>query len=191
MLGNRMKRREQRMEFVGDAVITLVVRELVYKKYPHATEGDLTKMVSQVVSNKNLARFSDKRNCSTKQRADEFEIRVGRRYLDLGFLETKQWLIDKLGLNKIKNFKTIDIDYKSVLQQLVQTVDKTKPKYSVHVEGDGETHFEIKCKCLDTESKGRAITRKEAERAAARHALKRLKRSYEKKYPKLFSNLKL
>jgi dsRNA-specific ribonuclease len=78
-----------------------------------------------------------------------------------------------------------------VLQQLAQAVDKTKPVYTILKEGNGEDTFKVCCKCLNETTFGKAITRKEAERLAAKTILKSLKKVYSKEYPKLFSNLKL
>lgn len=180
------------MEFVGDAVITLVVRELVYKKYPHSSEGDLTKMVSQVVSNKNLAKFSKVRNRSTKQKADLFELKVGQMYFKDGYEATKTWLIDIMGLNRISDFRTIQIDYKSVLQDLSWYVNKIMPEYNRTELGDKtKPMWEIECICLGEVIKVKGFTVKATHQKAAKKVLAAVKIKYQSIYPKLYKDLNL
>ena len=147
----------ERLEFLGDAVIGLVVTERLYSAYPEEREGSLSKIKSVVVSRAALAKRAEEMGLSNplqlgvgetkaggKKRqsilAAVFESFVGAMYLDLGFeaarafvAEHLQPLIEEIGSGDEAQ------DHKSKLQELAQRVTGIIPRYHV-VRSDGPDH---------------------------------------------------
>lgn len=181
----------ERLEYLGDAVLELVISEYLYKntEYP---EGEMTKLRSgYVCENANyeyaielglndylLLGHGEEENGGRTRKAivaDIFESFIGALFLDQG-LDTAKRFIYKVVIPKIED-KTLDLftDYKSVLQELVQT-DKRSLVYEV-IDESGPSHdktFTIIVKIDDiVYGKGIAKSKKEAEQLAARDALKK------------------
>lgn len=139
----------ERLEFLGDAVLELCISEALYQRFPHEREGVLTAMRSQLVNQQRLAELSRSIHLNThislgkgeenqKGRekdtvlSDAFEALLGAVYLDGGLVSVQQvvrHLFDPLwalldGQPKVK-------DYKSVLQELTQDIFKERPSYSL------------------------------------------------------------
>ena len=126
----------ERMEFLGDSVIGLVVSEVSYGARPEMTQGPLTKMKSNLVSTTSLADLARKYDFPNYIRVgnsfsgdiskanhlleDVFEAFFGALYLDQGFEAARKLLID-IFINIIKNYNIEDsTDYKSKLQEEMQ-----------------------------------------------------------------------
>lgn len=106
------KNSNERLEFLGDAVLGCVVAEILFKKYPYKGEGFLTEMRSKIVSRAHLNQLSKKlglneliqydtrmMNYANKQGSllgDAFEALVGAIYLDKGYVFTKNFLITRI-----------------------------------------------------------------------------------------------
>ncbi len=122
----------ERLEYLGDAVLSAIVGEFLFKKYPHKGEGFLTEMRSKMVSRANLNRLSIKIGLSnlieyTKERAgeghfasvdgDAFEALVGALYLDKGYACTYRILTKKLFSTymDIDGLENTDWNYKGKL----------------------------------------------------------------------------
>ncbi|HXG30293.1 MAG TPA: ribonuclease III [Thermodesulfobacteriota bacterium] len=182
----------ERLEFLGDAVLGCVVARFLYDRFPEASEGKLSKMRSAIVSRFNFARFAvdlgiDKEILLGKGEeltggrkresnlAGAFEALIGAVYLDGGYRRVFQ-VISRL-LKDCLDRKEIFIDYKTRLQELAQKQYKIMPKYKVVLE-EGPPHD----KCFHVEVKvarkvlGRGLGRnkKEAEQAAAKEGLENL-----------------
>ncbi len=181
----------ERLEYLGDAVLELIMSEYLYLN-TEEEEGQMTKLRAHYVCENALYEYSLKLGLNEylllgkgesenggKVRkaivADIFEAFTGALFLDKG-IETVKKFIYKYIIPIIEN-KEIDFfdDYKSVLQELVQT-DKRSLEYSV-VDEEGPAHnktFTVVVKIDDvTYGKGVAHSKKEAEQMAAKDALSR------------------
>jgi ribonuclease III len=183
----------QRLEFLGDAILQLVVTEALFKLFPNSPEGDLTKLRSRVVSRKALARFAmlihlgdyvmlgkgeeatgGRRRLSTL--ADAFESLVGAVYLDTG-LEKVRELILRLFEKEIKSMVECpeERNPKGELQECLQAIHPTAPVY--HIVGEsGPDHrrvFQAEVKWQGRLlASGKGKSKKEAEARAAAEALR-------------------
>jgi len=182
----------ERLEFLGDAILGCIVARFLYDHFPEASEGKLSKMRSAIVSRFNFARLAgelgiDKEILLGKGEeltggrkretnlAGAFEALIGAIYLDGGYRKVFQ-IISRL-LKKCLQQKEIFIDYKTKLQELAQKQYKIMPKYKVVFE-EGPPHD----KCFHVEvkvarkvlGKGHGRNKKEAEQAAAKEGLENL-----------------
>jgi ribonuclease-3 len=185
----------ERMEFLGDSVLSLVVNDYLYHRYPDKTEGELTKMKSVVVSKQVLAHLAKKINLGpfvlvsdNAQRAgvstmdsvlsDTLEAVFGAVFIDGGFESARRVILEVLPDN-IGDvvYKEESINYKSLLQEYIQALHKVPPRYRVHSttgpDHDKEFAVEVVVKgnILGT---GSGKTKKHAEQEAAREAYRRL-----------------
>jgi ribonuclease-3 len=182
----------ERLEFLGDAVLGCVVARFLYDRFPEASEGMLSRMKSALVSRVNFARFARELGINHEillgkgeeltggrdresNLAGAFEAVIGAIYLDAGYRKASQ-IISRLLKDCLEN-KEIFIDYKTRLQELVQKHYGTRPKYKVILE-EGPAHN----KCFHIEVKvGRRVlgrgsgkSKKEAEQSAAKEGLENL-----------------
>jgi ribonuclease-3 len=182
----------ERLEFLGDAVLGLVVARLLYDHYPRASEGKLSKQRSAIVSRVNFAKFTrelgiDKQIILGKGEeitggrdresnlSGAFEAIIGAIYLDGGYRKVFR-VISKLIKNSIDE-KDLFIDYKTKLQEIAQKKYKQIPRYRV-VHEEGPPHK----KCFHVEVKimrrvlgeGMGSNKKEAEQSAAKEGLNKL-----------------
>jgi len=190
--GQGPRESNERLEFLGDSVLGLVTSEFLYRAHPDEHEGQLTKTKSLLVSKAILSRRAlamglgrfvlmshSEVESGGRQRlsilADAFEAVIGAIYLDQGFEAARafihQWLL--------KDTKAIASDerhanYKSHLQEYVQSTFHTHPVYRIRSEfgPDHSKHFVVDVlvgkRALGS---GRGRNKKEAEQAAARNAL--------------------
>ena len=171
----------ERLEFLGDAVLELVTSEYFYL-YTNYKEGQMTKLRASYVCEKALATYAKKigidkyirlghgqiHNLNDTIIADVFEAVVGAIYLDQGFDIAKNY-IDTIIIPYIKKNIDFNADYKTRLQELVQTGRKSL-EYEV-VKETGESHkktFEVVVKIDDIiYGRGKGSSKKEAEQMAA------------------------
>lgn len=181
----------ERLEFLGDAVVELIISEYLYKNTEYE-EGKMTKYRSHYVCENANFEYSSRLGLNEylklghgeqerggKYRkaivADIFESFIGAMYLDLGFDEVKKFIYKHI-IPLIED-KSIDFfdDYKSVLQELVQT-DKKSLEYVV-IDETGPAHdktFTVEVKIDNiVYGQGTAHSKKEAEQIAAHDALKK------------------
>ncbi|MCD4718726.1 MAG: ribonuclease III [Desulfobacula sp.] len=186
----------ERLEFLGDAVLGLCIGHVLMEKSPLKKEGELSKLRSNLVSEPALAdmarlidlgRFIRLGKGETLSRgfdknsilSDTFEAVIAAVYLDAGF-DTVYRLIHDLfseTLEKILSNEKI-VDYKSMLQEFVQEQGAITPQYVVLNETgpDHDKIFEISLNLFNIESKGLGKTKKAAEQDSAKKALKILKK---------------
>jgi len=186
----------QRLEFMGDAVLGLVIGEFLMEQSPDMKEGDLSKMRAGLVSEPGLATMARKIDLGrfiflgkgewlsggTKKNsilADTFEAVMAAIYLDLGFIKTSQ-LIKGLfqdEVDYISSKTTVVDDYKSLLQEYVQEMGQRAPRYAVSGERgpDHAKTFEINLMVCSIQATGVGKSKKAAEQDAAEKALKGLK----------------
>ena len=181
----------ERMEFLGDSVIGLVIAEYLYNLLPDCDEGDLTKMKSFVVSTDGLAdaakacgldRFlAVGRGILMKDAvprsliADVFEGVVGAVYLDRGYETVRLYVLDLLGPHIKEALSDRGArNFKSVLQQVAQRDFGETPFYEVLRESGPEHSRVFEVVAVVGRRRfgvARAATKKEAEQAAAKLAL--------------------
>ena len=190
-LGDTLLRDNERLEFLGDAVLNLIVGHILMRSYPDLKEGDLSRSRANLVNESQLAEMArsfdlglyiqlGKGEIQTDGReknsilADTFEALMASIYLDGGFdaafhiIETNfQPLIEQLHTAANNN------DYKSQLQEKVQVEHGSMPDYSI-IREDGPDHdktFLVALKVLNIETQGSGKSKKAAEQDAARLAL--------------------
>ncbi|HEX5131605.1 MAG TPA: ribonuclease III [Candidatus Krumholzibacteria bacterium] len=192
---NGEMRSNERMEFLGDSVLSLVVNDYLYHRYPEKSEGELTKMKSVVVSKQVLAHLAKKINLGAfvlvsdnAQRAgvstmdsvlsDTLEAVFGAVFIDGGFESARRCILAVLpdNLNEVV-YKEESINYKSLLQEYIQALHKVPPRYRVQSttgpDHDKDFVVEVVVKG-NTLGQGSGKTKKIAEQEAAREAYRRL-----------------
>ncbi len=186
----------ERLEFLGDAVLGFVTAEHLYRKFTERDEGFLTRVRAKIVNGQALARFAERLNLgplillsenmdqsggreNPTILADAFEAVIGALYLDLGeeaargFIEEK--ILKELNLEDLADQRD---NYKSLLLEHAQSLGWAQPLYRVTDE-EGPSHektFTVEV-LLNGESYGRGVARnkKTAEQEAAGEALDRLR----------------
>lgn len=181
----------ERLEFLGDSVLSIIVSEHIYKNFPNLPEGQLTRLRASLVCEKTLCEFSkqlqvgdclllgkgERANGGSERPsilADAFEAILAAIYLDGGMEPAKRHVLrfvqSELSHLEHENFK----DYKTELQEIIQRNPEEKLTYVLTGES-GPDHD----KCFTVEvhlnsnviGKGSGHSKKNAEQAAARQAL--------------------
>ena len=184
----------ERMEFLGDAVLDVVISDFLYRKHAELNEGDLTRIRSYLVNMNSLADTARELGIgeyiflSREERADgggdkasiladALEALIGAVYLDQG-LEQAGGLCLRLFEARLEEAVsgTLDYDYKSRLQELVVKEKGTLPRYRLREEGpDHRKTFHATVYIAERKmGNGSGSSKKEAEQAAAREALDRI-----------------
>lgn len=193
---NPRPQHNQRLEFLGDSVLSLVVSTHIYKTCPQMDEGELSKLRAFLVCEETLAQLATENhlgdhlllgkgeiNLDGEENpsilADAFESVLGAYYLDQGFAKVTE-LLGRLLINRIPELTAdgIDRDYKTRLQEVVQKDGPVEIDYE-QVSAEGPSHnrtFVMRVLVSQEErGRGRGRTKKEAEQRAAREALKACK----------------
>jgi ribonuclease III len=188
----------ERLEFLGDAVLGFVVGEMIFRSFPNLQEGALSKIKAHLVSANMLAakgralgigRFlrmgaGEARSGGAEKLsllADGFEAVVAAIYLDGGIAATEVFL-RRVFEPEVSGIDIGDLsfhDYKTTLQETAQSLGLPLPEYRV-VEESGPDHekaFEVELLWDgDPFSRGNGSSKREAQRKAAKEALKKLGR---------------
>ena len=176
----------ERLEFLGDAVLELIISDYLYNE-KHLEEGTMTKMRASYVCEAACCTYAKQLGLDTYIRlgsgevsanttilADVFESFIGAMYLDQGIEFTKMIVMDiiKTYIEKKVDFSH---DYKSELQELVQTVRKSVIYEIIDERGPAhDRSFTCQVKVDDiVMGMGTGSSKKAAEQAAAREALKK------------------
>ena len=184
----------ERLEFLGDAVLELIVTEYLYSEYPHHNEGDLTAYRSALVNAVTLGGVADSLSFNDLLRlskgeakdvsrarssilADAYEAFVGALYLDQGYDTVKSFIMKTL-LGKTDEIirKGLYRDAKSFVQEKSQELYGVTPSYRVlHEEGpDHDKIFRVGIYFNDDLiAEGEGKSKQEAETGAARSALEK------------------
>jgi ribonuclease-3 len=185
----------ERLEFLGDAVVNLIVSQALYARHPEDDEGDLSARRAAIVSTNGLARLAGRIDLgsalmlgagesrrSGRRRptllASSFEALIGAVYLDVGLGPVQDWLIELAGPELEADAPIMALKSpKSRLQELTQRTAGARPSYHLlDVTGpDHEKTFRIEVS-VDGEvlGVGEGSSRRTAETAAAAQALERL-----------------
>jgi len=186
---NGEKVNNERLEFLGDAILDAVVSDYLYEKYPFEAEGFLTEMRSKIVKGEKLQElatlihidsFISVNNISPKGKTrifeDAFEAFIGAIYLDKGYNTTYKFIINKIIKTHINlpELEKINLNYKS---QLIEWAQKYKKQVRFNSFNDPEFNKQFIAEIiLDKENicKDRGSSKKEAEQKAAKKALNKL-----------------
>ncbi len=192
---NAAMEHNERLEFLGDAVLELCVTKQLFERFPHAREGELTKMRARLVSKPTLALVAKELGLDRhlllgkgeeeqggRERpsllANVVEALLGAIFLDQGFEAAGNWVVwvfderwpDAVGAEEVR-------DYKSRLQELTQKLYKMRPLYNL-VDSSGPEHekmFTVQVLLPDgREVIARGSSMKKAEQKAAGNALRLL-----------------
>ena len=190
-LGTDMKDNE-RLEFLGDAVLDLVIGHILMQRYPDMNEGDLSRMRAILVNESQLATIAYKidlgryvklgkgeiqTNGKEKKSilADTFEAVIAAVYLDGGFDAVFKIINAHFSsLFHLVSAPAADHDYKSRIQELVQETHNAAPVYRV-ISASGPDHdktFRVQLKVYEVVVEGIGKSKKAAEQDAAKKALK-------------------
>ena len=186
----------ERVEFLGDAILEYIISRKLYDKLPLVKEGELTKKRARIVCEESLCKVIEENNlsdclrlgkCELKMKnrkkdamlADMFEAILGAIYLDAGFETAEQIclkLLDKTIEDEINN-KTENHDYKTRLQEEIQKEKNKKIEYKL-IKEEGPAHdriFYVEVLISDVKmGEGNGKTKKEAEQKAAKAALQNI-----------------
>lgn len=182
------------MEFVGDSVLGLVIAEQLYAAHPKGSEGDLTLMKHHLVSTTTLGRIAEGLGLGEFIRVGRGEEKTGGRkkqallantleaviaavFLDSGYIPARVFIgrifADELKKATPKN----SVDYKTLLQELLQSEKLSAPSYNV-IKTDGPPHdrvFSVEAIWATGTARGTGNSIKSAEMMAAAEALNILK----------------
>lgn len=183
----------ERLEFLGDAVLELVITDYLFLKYPNKNEGDLTNYRSALVNADLLSKAAEKLGVNdflllskgeSKEAgrgryyilADVYEAIVGAIYLDGGYEEAHKFIAETLFLyvEDVVN-KNLWQDAKSLFQEKVQETKGVTPYYKVTKEEGPDHDKKFTCGVFLTDkliAKGEGLSKQEAEQSAAKAGLK-------------------
>lgn len=187
------KESNERLEYLGDAVLGMVVAEYLFKKYPFKDEGFLTELRSRIVSRDSLNNVArkigipdivkyDKRRKTPNSHKSLFgntlEALVGAIYVDKGFNASKKFVINKL-LKPHYNIEEIIATTKNYKSKLIEWCQKqSKAANFNHVKTIDKGYYKefVIELCLDEEpiAQGHGLSKKKAEQDAAREACTKL-----------------
>jgi len=185
----------ERLEFLGDSILSFIVSDHLYKTYPDFDEGILTNLRSLVVNTKSLAKTAKKLNFGESLKlsrgeedsggrendsilANTFEAVIGSLFLDQGIESVRTFLYAVL-IPEIEEYvqKKVFKDPKSLLQEYVQARKQNSPLYKV-LQEEGPAHakqFTIGVFVGDTKlGEGKGKSKQEAEEHAAEEALEKI-----------------
>ncbi|NRD22299.1 ribonuclease III [Winogradskyella litoriviva] len=184
-LGNAVN--YERLEFVGDAMLSSVIAAYLFEEVPHGDEGYLTKMRSKIVSREHLNKLGEElglidlvqsriptSNFGDNIHGNLFEALVGAIYLDKGYNTCEKFIFKRV-INPHVDIETLEgrvISYKSLLIEWCQK-EKNTFDYQVYEDtgNDELKHFSVKLTINDkVVSKARATSKKKAEEKASKRA---------------------
>ena len=196
--GQKVQRCNERLEFLGDSVLSVIVSEFLFSEYPDEPEGRLTRMRSELVCEKALAAYSEKialgdllflgkgeekggARTRPSTLSDAYEALIAAVYLDAGEGREAKEAIKKYLMPAVTE-RIAELfsgwngaDYKTLLQQTVQSDSKGELLEYVPVGEEGPDHAKIFTVEARVDSNvfgtGRGKSKKEAEQMAAREAL--------------------
>ncbi len=183
----------ERLEFLGDAVLGMVVAEYLYRNYPERLEGDLTRMRADMVCETSLAAAANRVELGKHMLlgngeeqgggrtrasilADAFESVIAAAFLD-GGMDAAKGIIERFILTNVPAKKMQNQDYKTALQELVQKKRNQTITYELVSESgpDHDKSFTVELRLNGKKiGEGTGSSKKRAEQDAARVALNKL-----------------
>lgn len=175
---------QERLEHLGDAVLQVCITHLLFKKFPHESEGVLTKMRTNIVNGATLAQIGRRMNLDDlvvvsklannalshdRLYEDTFEALVGAVYIDLGLDECMKFVAFHVEHEMDSETLICDTNYKDLLRK---TINKRKMQSLRYVTENREGVFVCQLSCGDIMlSEAEGTTKKRAEMEAAHNAL--------------------
>jgi ribonuclease-3 len=180
----------ERLEFLGDSVLGFVTAEYLFEKYPSRPEGEMTRIRAELVCEQSLAATAEalelgsvlllgkgeEQNGGRTRKsilADAVEALLAAIYLDGGIVPARAFVLDHILAEK----PTELTDYKTALQELVQSTGGVSPQYKI-IDEYGPDHAKTFVARVEIEGKpageGSGRTKKEAEQSAAKAAMESL-----------------
>ncbi len=178
----------ERLEFLGDAVLDAAISEILFKRFPSADEGFLTQMRTKIVNGKKLTElakilhldnliFHHSKTITERIYEDAFEALIGAIYIDRGFKYVKQFVLQKIMVEHINlnKLRFVNNNFKSKIIEWSQ-------KYKIQIEFITDTESEFSkdfiCKLVingNVVSEGKGVSKKTAEQTASENALNKIK----------------
>ncbi len=190
----KVKDHNERLEYLGDAVLGCIIAEYLFKKFPFKEEGFLTEIRSRLVNGEHLATLARKIGLSTliehdkRQRGsqlarssmhgDAMEALVAAIFLDRGFTDCRKFVISKLIIPHIDldSIVELNVNFKSQLIEWAQRQNK-KANFEI-VDEKGASHYKEFVAEVIVDGKvmgrGKGMSKKKAEQAAAENAMSNL-----------------
>ena len=183
----------ERLEYLGDAILGAIIADILYKYFPNKDEGFLTQIRSKIVSRESLNKLAvkiglDKQvisnvnlNNNKHIYGDAFEALIGAIYLDQGYLKTKVFIENQVFRKHInlEEVVTVETNFKS---KLIEWAQKNKKDVFFDTQEDGvDKALRLPLFISEVEveevimGKGIGTSKKEAQQKAAREALKRIR----------------
>ena len=185
----------ERLEFLGDSVVSFVTSERLYARYPQHQEGELTRLRSSLVRRETLSRVAMKLKLGDYLQLGKgeeesggrlrpatlcavFEAVVGAIYLDQGIDKVREFILNVL-VSELDNYDTLDVvkDAKSRLQEFAQNTFSNTPRYKTY-SSTGPDHAKYFTQVVTIKRKaigaGEGFSKQEADQLAAAMALFRL-----------------
>ena len=193
----------ERLEFLGDALLNCAIATLLYERFTHLPEGDLSRLRAALVNQTSLSQVAEALGLGDRLRlgegelksggfrrpsilADAVEALLGAVYLDGGFEAARRVVEHVLGgkLESVGN-KPVDKDPKTALQEHLQALGLALPRYAVQ-KTEGEAHeqtFIVECRVddLGAAATGKGPSRRAAELGAAEAVLQLLEKVAKKR----------
>lgn len=179
----------ERLEYLGDAILDAIVGDFLYHKFPKEDEGFLTQTRSKIVNGENLSELASKIGLTehiksqisnpkgrNKINEDAFEAFVGAIYLDKGFECTKNFILNKVLRNYINILELVNID-KNYKSQLIEWGQKYKKNVTfTTVQDDDNPKYFIAYAKIDDKifGTGTGLSKKIAEQNAAHETLQKV-----------------
>ena len=186
----------ERLEFLGDSMLSIVISSFLYKKFPHAREGELTKYRAKIVSRVNLNRIGEKMglihlmdldnkvNFGSNIHGNLLEALIGAVLVDRGHKKCRNFILNKIleTYVEIDQLQHVILSYKGLLVEWGQKTKKNVRFETVSDEGlDPEFNYTTQIYCDEKQIvKARGISKKKSEETAARRAfhIMNLKRNF-------------
>lgn len=184
----------ERLEYLGDAILGSIVAEVLYELYPHKNEGFLTKTRSRIVNRSLLNSIAHQMHlqvwvktkslndiAQTSILGDALEALIGAVYLDKGYIKCKQFVVEKI-LNQYIDIRKIankDTNYKSLLIEWGQKHKQSVNFITEELHGLSEDAIKFKAKAFTDEKllgEGEGVSKKEAQQNAAKQAIKNIEK---------------
>ena len=188
------KQSNERLEFLGDSILSLIIADELFYRYPEMKEGDLSHLRANLVNGEVLADLAQElqignaiqfgneelHSSGRKSRfilADTMEAIIGAMYLDSGFVVTQRHVLEWFN-SRLDSITEIEKDPKTRLQELLQMQKKSLPVYDI-IETTGAAHsitFKVSCSIADNNETtiGSGSNKRAAEREAAIKMLHKL-----------------
>lgn len=186
------RRSNERLEFLGDSVLSIVVSKHLFTHFKHLPEGELTKIRASLVCEKALFGFSKRidlgkyiilgkgeENSGGRKRpsiiSDAFEAVIAAIYLDGGMEAAEKYVLTFIPKNLSANSSKALHDYKTSLQEIIQRNPEERVEYVLadQTGPDHDREFVVQVKLnSNVIGEGRGHSKKQAEQSAAREALR-------------------